>query len=456
MESVTQIGNQIQNAILFTIITMITSQITNIFNFLYKQFPKTLEYIKCIFDKKQYEITFISNEYYVFNEKEKNLIHYKYSKNYHIIKQILNNCISNTKNIENIQPKFIGNLNTGNGNGNDILITNDDNFDIMYNNNLIKFYFTNDIRYSNSLSCYLQESYIKIVSEISINHITNFIDTKYKEIKNKDYKYYFCNQSENSNEFSKYKLKYNKTFNDIYIPEKEQILYLLEKFNKKQLQNLSFLLYGQPGCGKSSLIKIIGNITQRHIINVKLSNIKNLSELMNIFFDETISTCYADKNKRIYIFEDIDAETDIVFDRNQDDLVSMLNSKNIDKEVLEKFLINYNTSKSNLKLADILNVFQGIVELHDTIIIITTNNIQKLDPALIRPGRINMQLELKKMIKSEMMKMFAYKYKTNKFEYMFDFVKDYTWTPAQIEEFIYESDTIEILADRLLKETKKN
>lgn len=49
----------------------------------------------------------------------------------------------------------------------------------------------------------------------------------------------------------------------------------------------------------------------------------------------------------------------------------------------------------NLGLASVLNTIDGIGAPTNTIFIFTTNHVEKLDPALIRPGRIDLKLEIK-------------------------------------------------------------
>ena len=50
--------------------------------------------------------------------------------------------------------------------------------------------------------------------------------------------------------------------------------------------------------------------------------------------------------------------------------------------------------KAKLTLAGLLNVLDGVVDSPGRILIMTTNHPEKLDPALIRPGRINKRLHL--------------------------------------------------------------
>merc|ERR1719240_803592 len=47
-----------------------------------------------------------------------------------------------------------------------------------------------------------------------------------------------------------------------------------------------------------------------------------------------------------------------------------------------------------LDLSGVLNVLDGVVDSPSRIIIMTSNHPEKLDPALIRPGRINLKLYL--------------------------------------------------------------
>lgn len=463
-----QLNNQIQNAIIFTVVSLLTSQITNIFNFTSTFIQTIINYIEEYFTKynnyKHYEIKFNLE----LTKLDLSTTSTSNNENYHFIDDIIRFYLKHNKIINDHNIKYIDNADFRNNN-----VFNSTNFNILYNENIINIKYFINVNI-NEQKVMITKKSITLLSKISIKHIKSFICEFNEKLKTSNKTnpvyYYLCNPVDEYMEM--FPLTLYKTFNDLYIPEKEHVELLLNKFENKEFRNLGLLLYGEGGTGKTSLIKIIANKTKRHIINIKLSNIKDLKELMSIFFNiniknsENINTTFP-FNERLYIFEDIDAETDIVFKRSEtpsetpsDTNFSFLKNTNIDEDKIDKFISSWNFNK--LKLADLLNIFDGILELHDTIYIITTNHPDKLDPALIRPGRINMRLELKKMIKSEMMKMFSYKYRnkeTNKnlenFEHLFDFVKDYTWTPAQIEEFIYESDTIEILANRLLEETKK-
>merc|ERR1712224_1042957 len=48
--------------------------------------------------------------------------------------------------------------------------------------------------------------------------------------------------------------------------------------------------------------------------------------------------------------------------------------------------------EDRLDLAGLLNVLDGVVDSPNRIVIMTTNHPERLDPALIRPGRINKQI----------------------------------------------------------------
>jgi ATP-dependent 26S proteasome regulatory subunit len=104
--------------------------------------------------------------------------------------------------------------------------------------------------------------------------------------------------------------------------------------------------------------------------------------------------------------------------------------------------------KEKLSLYDLLNIFDGILPLTDSVIIMTTNHFEKLDPALIRPGRFNKCIELKKLNVINIIEIINFHYKIdkdiikNKFK---EILKDNSFTSAQMYEYIIESDTVEDL-----------
>ena len=159
---------------------------------------------------------------------------------------------------------------------------------------------------------------------------------------------------------------------------------------------LGFLLWGKPGCGKTGFIKALMNLTNRHAISIKLSNSFDLNKLKNIIYNDEINEdlIILQKN-RIIIFEDIDCMSDIVLDRD---------IKDINKEKIESFMSKYKDSpnkdfinkdfdNNDNNLSNLLNILDGIQECPGRIIIMTTNKPEKLDPALIRSGRIDFKIE---------------------------------------------------------------
>ena len=62
-------------------------------------------------------------------------------------------------------------------------------------------------------------------------------------------------------------------------------------------------------------------------------------------------------------------------------------------------------SKYSLKLADILNLLDGVLELSGCFVVLTTNYKEKLDDALTRPGRITYDIRLGEIKRKEMLEM---------------------------------------------------
>ena len=56
--------------------------------------------------------------------------------------------------------------------------------------------------------------------------------------------------------------------------------------------------------------------------------------------------------------------------------------------------ITLEDKSDELNLSDMLNVLDGVVDCPNRILVMTSNHPEKLDPALIRPGRVNLKLYL--------------------------------------------------------------
>lgn len=126
----------------------------------------------------------------------------------------------------------------------------------------------------------------------------------------------------------------NRKFNNLFGEEieliKKRVKFFIENkewYDEKGVPyTLGLLLHGEPGTGKTSCIKCLANETDRHIININLNNPITKTQLENLFFDEYIhilnpNTSTNEKyniplDKRIYVFEDIDCQNDIVRERN--------------------------------------------------------------------------------------------------------------------------------------------
>eukprot|EP00966_Prymnesium_polylepis_P274584 6344250-Prymnesium_polylepis.1 len=66
------------------------------------------------------------------------------------------------------------------------------------------------------------------------------------------------------------------------------------------------------------------------------------------------------------------------------------NPKDPKEAAFEKF----EKSADKLNLAGLLNVLDGVVDTPERMLVLTSNHPEKLDPALIRPGRVDKQILL--------------------------------------------------------------
>jgi ATP-dependent 26S proteasome regulatory subunit len=147
---------------------------------------------------------------------------------------------------------------------------------------------------------------------------------------------------------------------------------------------MGVMLYGKPGTGKSSTILAIASFLKRDIYYVSLNGIKTNAHLSEIF--DHINKNVAKKG--LIVFEDIDAMTSMVHKR-----VSNSNSDQ-STEVSVTELMNNSYEVQSLDLSYFLNLLDGTLSSESCAFVMSTNHIEKLDPAIYRAGRMDICIEL--------------------------------------------------------------
>ena len=255
-------------------------------------------------------------------------------------------------------------------------------------------------------------------------------------------------------------------FENKFFQNKEMLLNKLDFFtSQKEWYNYQGIPYslgiglsGPPGTGKTSIIKSIANRLQRHIIIIPLNKIATENEFYNVFYESRYNKSNEVNSigfdKKIIVFEDIDCMSDIVYDRdasiikdNIDGEETKEKGKN-DVELISSVIKackdddydgfkNYNKQSENkLTLSFILNIIDGIRETPGRILIITSNYYDKLDKALIRPGRIDISLEMKLATIDIIEQMFNHFYSYDKQQILFyDILKRSKYNKRQLQDY---------------------
>ena len=203
------------------------------------------------------------------------------------------------------------------------------------------------------------------------------IDRRVQEIalRAKQARDYVCVYSRNMcDSCQKYKRRIDSIFtND---GQHKELLASIKAFldNKETYRKLSYpysysaLLHGSPGCGKTSTILAIASELNMDIKYISLSKI-DMSDLL----------CAITQKNTILVFEDIDAmASNVTRNRSDDEPAAEFGRPKIE---------------SNVSLSDMLNITDGLLAADGSICLFTTNHVDKLDPALIRAGRMNKVVE---------------------------------------------------------------
>ncbi|KAH8591030.1 P-loop containing nucleoside triphosphate hydrolase protein, partial [Bisporella sp. PMI_857] len=191
-----------------------------------------------------------------------------------------------------------------------------------------------------------------------------------------------------------------------------------------------YLLHGPPGTGKMSLSLALAGHLRVNIYLVHLPSVETDSDLQNLF-GQLPPKC-------IVLLEDIDATG---------------NTKK-KSETISKV--------SSCTLSGFLIVLDGPSSQEKRIVLMTSNIAEKLDPALIRPGRIDKKIFLGLMSQKSAERMFLGMYKPaveapNLAEQFASAIPDRKFTPAQLQEYLLmRKESLASAAEGIADRVKEN
>jgi len=331
---------------------------------------------------------------------------------------------------------------------------------------------------------------------LTLTELRKWVDSIYKKIEyNKQNKFgddrFFFNESLINNNipsknlmFSMTRFETNKSLDTLYGPSIKTLKKRVDLFKNNSAwykkngipHTLGILLHGSPGTGKSSTIKAIAQDLDRHIFNLKLTKNTTQQQMWNLFYNDSVY-CLTDKSnnptrhyiptdQRLYVLEDVDCLTSVLIDRKikeEQDRLEQIEQRNkrsnIDMEAKKRMEELQNEGENaKLNLNFLLGLIDGLLETPGRILIMSSNYPEKLDKAILRPGRIDINMELKECDINTIREMFYNFYKGRTEQDFNDLSFENMggiFTPAYIQKILSDFFDDPLLAyNKLFKESK--
>ena len=152
-----------------------------------------------------------------------------------------------------------------------------------------------------------------------------------------------------------------------------------------------YLFHGLPGTGKTSFMLAVAGELKMDICVMSLSG--QCDDL------QLYSAMASTPKNSIIIIEDVDA----IF--------------------VNRISVNVHTKGKKVSFSGLLNAIDGVRTQEGKIIFMSTNHIEKMDPALLRPGRSDVLVKLDYASEDQIMKLFKRFFPETTNEMMGEFVK---------------------------------
>jgi chaperone BCS1 len=218
-----------------------------------------------------------------------------------------------------------------------------------------------------------------------------------------------------------------KNIDNVFFEGKDCLINDLDSFFKNRNWYLKrgvtykrgYIFYGLPGNGKTATVQAIAKNYKKDVYYASLTNLEQDSTLPKLFTRIN--------NGGIIVFEDVD----VYFNGRK------------------------NNNPNGVSFSMLLNCLDGAFSKDGTIVIMTTNHVENLDSALIRPGRIDVKLEISNPKKTEITEYLKNFYEVDEI-IGFDDYTDSTTSMVKIQDIcLVNKDSLNDAINLIIEESKK-
>lgn len=223
-----------------------------------------------------------------------------------------------------------------------------------------------------------------------------------------------------------------RSFETIFLEKgiKEKIMQAIEDFidpeTKKDYQKfnipykLNIMLHGKHGTGKSSTISAIATEINSDVAIINFTNRMDDAALVH-----AINNVSQLERCRVLVMEDIDS---LFIDRKEHD-----------------------TSKNAVTLSGLLNALDGLSRAEGLIVVMTTNKLDSIDSAMLRPGRVDLLVHFKDASKDIIRDMYNFYFPEHAhvFESFYKHIQSHKVTASMLQQhfFAHRKQPDRIVAD---------
>ncbi|KAH7310358.1 BCS1 N terminal-domain-containing protein [Rhexocercosporidium sp. MPI-PUGE-AT-0058] len=172
-----------------------------------------------------------------------------------------------------------------------------------------------------------------------------------------------------------------------------------------------YLFYGPPGTGKTSLTFALAGVFGLDIHVVSLLEPTLTEEELGMLFTNLPARC-------IVLLEDIDT-AGLIREPSEEESgmpaagnpgENDFNVVNLTKALKKANQLSEEEKKKGISLSGLLNIIDGVASHEGRVLVMTTNHPEKLDEALIRPGRVDHQVAFGNATQTQIKELFERMY----------------------------------------------